>query len=544
MASEHKGRINNKRSSAGRTMRRFLEFPGDYISSVGRRNSLRRRRAHGGGALRVISNIAGWLCCAAICAATVFVIYDKMTSPVYICMSIDGQSVGAVDSVAQVEHARTRLEHNITEYTGQEYKLENKISFTLTAKNHMETLDDLGCYDALNSACGSGICEGYVMYADGIRIGSAASEDELYGALRTIGGDYASYLSEFDASVTDARVISEIKIEPVLMLQSELDGAEAIVEHFAEDMVSAPTAALQTFSADEDLNEENNITAEAESNADIPADAEVDTEADAASDAEVDAEADSVDAALSYENNSAPQSGLRYKIVRTETFNEVVISTTERVDDDNLYIGIEKQTQNGEDGIDAVTYRIESINGEEISRAEIARAPVVEMLPTIISVGVAALPDPVPTGTYIWPIEGDIWITSFYGEQREEYDGDSFHYGIDIDCPEGTDVMAADGGTVIYNATTRSYGTMIIIDHQNGYHTCYAHLSETLCDIGDEIYQGQLIAYSGNSGVSTAPHLHYEMRANETTVDPLDYLPYKVFYLERANMTIDIMKKK
>ncbi|MFA6947944.1 MAG: G5 domain-containing protein, partial [Eubacteriales bacterium] len=414
MASDKKLKKATKRGSAGRAARYFLEFPGDYISASRRRTLSRLRRSHRAAPLHLAGNIAGWICCALLCMTAVYSIFTTMSKPLYICVNIDGENVGAVASVEQVMSARDRLESDISEYTGETYTLGNKITFTLTAEIHTDILDSAGCYNALNSASGSGICEAVVLYADGVRIGSAGSEDELYSAMRSVCSEYEAYLSEADPSVTDAQIISALTFERVIMRQSELDGAAEIVARCTSGLAGTSESA-QAMSADDE-------------NADIGYGTE--------------------------NENASPDIVLRYKIVRTEAYNEIVKATTERAEDDSVYIGRETITQTGEDGLDCVTYRIESIDGEESERVEISRSHIVEMLPTVISVGTGELPDAVPTGTYIWPITGDIWITSFYGEQREEFDGESFHYGIDIDCAEGTEVMAADGGTVIYSATT------------------------------------------------------------------------------------------
>lgn len=89
----------------------------------------------------------------------------------------------------------------------------------------------------------------------------------------------------------------------------------------------------------------------------------------------------------------------------------------------------------------------------------------------------------------------------------------------------GTTVMAADGGTVTYAGYSGAYGYLVTIDHQNGMETRYAHNSELLVSVGDKVYQGQSIAKSGNTGRSTGPHVHFEIRVDGVAKDPLNYLP-------------------
>lgn len=120
------------------------------------------------------------------------------------------------------------------------------------------------------------------------------------------------------------------------------------------------------------------------------------------------------------------------------------------------------------------------------------------------------------TGTFVWPtvnrsISGnDYW---------------SGHLGIDIAAATGAPVYAADSGVVVYAASiSGGYGLMVMIDHGNGFHTLYAHLSQIVVRCGQNVGQGQTIAYSGSTGNSTGPHLHFEIRYGGAFVNPWDYL--------------------
>ena len=98
------------------------------------------------------------------------------------------------------------------------------------------------------------------------------------------------------------------------------------------------------------------------------------------------------------------------------------------------------------------------------------------------------------------------------------------HNGIDIAIVTGTPVKAAADGKVIYSGVNGGYGIMVIIDHGNGVETRYAHHSRNVVKVGDSVHRGQVIAYSGNTGNSTGPHLHFEIRCRNKPVDPMPYL--------------------
>ena len=126
---------------------------------------------------------------------------------------------------------------------------------------------------------------------------------------------------------------------------------------------------------------------------------------------------------------------------------------------------------------------------------------------------------------FIWPLEGE--VTSPFGWRIHPVFGTKQHHnGIDIDVPEGTIVHAAAPGTVrqIYN-DPEGYGTALVLEHADGYLTVYGHLSSVLVSVGQYVEVGQPVAESGNTGVSTGPHLHFEVRHGEFPIDPQRYLP-------------------
>ncbi len=121
------------------------------------------------------------------------------------------------------------------------------------------------------------------------------------------------------------------------------------------------------------------------------------------------------------------------------------------------------------------------------------------------------------------PLSGE--ITSPYGQRVHPVTGEAaLHTGVDIDAPEGTEIAAPRSGTVTEITEDPSFGTCMLLTHEDGYATFYAHLQETKLEPGTPVEQGELIALSGNTGVSTGPHLHFEIRKDGTAVDPAGYL--------------------
>ena len=115
-------------------------------------------------------------------------------------------------------------------------------------------------------------------------------------------------------------------------------------------------------------------------------------------------------------------------------------------------------------------------------------------------------------------------ITSEYGYRTSPEPG--FHHGLDIGMPTGTDICAVKDGTVVAAIRgTTGYGYYVMLDHGEGVETMYAHCSQLLVEVGDEVSKGDVIAKVGNTGKSTGPHCHFEVRINGEQVDPTPYLP-------------------
>ena len=130
------------------------------------------------------------------------------------------------------------------------------------------------------------------------------------------------------------------------------------------------------------------------------------------------------------------------------------------------------------------------------------------------------------TGSLIWPAPSCGYISSPYGWRIHPLFGnDKFHYGVDIPAYAGANIIASDSGTVAVATYSSSYGNYVMINHGGGIYTLYAHMSTLLVSAGQSVSQGQVIGYCGSTGWSKGPHLHYEVRVNGSTVDPLTYFP-------------------
>lgn len=124
----------------------------------------------------------------------------------------------------------------------------------------------------------------------------------------------------------------------------------------------------------------------------------------------------------------------------------------------------------------------------------------------------------------IWPADG--WLSSTFGIRRHPVTGQmEFHDGVDIAGRMGSPVVAAADGRVVMAGRRSGYGVAVIVDHGYGVRTLYGHLASFRVRPGQAVTKGQIIGAMGNTGLSTGPHLHYEVHVNGRPVDPLRYLP-------------------
>jgi murein DD-endopeptidase MepM/ murein hydrolase activator NlpD len=218
---------------------------------------------------------------------------------------------------------------------------------------------------------------------------------------------------------------------------------------------------------------------------------------------------------------SKPGAMVNLEVSQLVTSNEKIKHKVIEKKTDEMYEGEEEVQEEGHNGKRVVTSRIETVNGREVSNTAIVE--IVESQPKteVVLVGTAERPPSIGDGSFIWPAAaGTYRISSEYGWRWGR-----LHAGIDMACSPGTNVYASNAGIVTYAGHHPTYGNLVIIDHQTGYETRYAHNTSLLVSVGDEVYEGQHIAESGNTGRSTGPHIHFEVHWGGSSHNPREVLP-------------------
>jgi len=214
---------------------------------------------------------------------------------------------------------------------------------------------------------------------------------------------------------------------------------------------------------------------------------------------------------------SVPKPVVSVKTKQIVTFHEEIPYDVRKVEDANLYEGRQTVVEEGVKGEKKVEAEVVKVNGIEVEKNIIREVVISEPKPQVLKVGTKPVPKKSGTGVFGRPSYGT--LTSRFGKRWGHN-----HTGIDLGGKIGDPIYASDGGKVIFAGWSEGYGKLVKIDHENGYVTYYGHCSSILVKEGDRVAKGELIAKVGNTGRSTGPHLHFEVRKKGVPQNPLNYI--------------------
>lgn len=215
---------------------------------------------------------------------------------------------------------------------------------------------------------------------------------------------------------------------------------------------------------------------------------------------------------------TVPEPELSVTRVEQKYFEEIYDADVIYVDNHSWYTTQTKVLQQPSAGFRKVVVNVSYLNDKEVSREILKEEIVTEAVPKIVERGTKIPP------TYIKPISGGRLSSSFGKRTAPKKGASTYHKGVDWAVPTGTAVYASCGGTVAKAGWGSGYGYVVYLTHEDGRQTRYAHLSKVLVKAGQKVKQGERIALSGNTGVSTGPHLHFEMLIGGKQVNPIKYL--------------------
>lgn len=207
-------------------------------------------------------------------------------------------------------------------------------------------------------------------------------------------------------------------------------------------------------------------------------------------------------------------------VLRTEEryYEEDYEAKIQYVPNDDWYTTQQVTLQEPSAGHRKVVVNVSFRNDTEVNREILKEEVIMEAVPKIVEKGTKIPP------TYIKPISGGR-LSSTFGRRKAPTKGAStYHKGTDWATPIGTSVVASSSGTVVKAGWGKGYGYVVYINHADGRQTRYGHLSKVLVRPGQYVEQGQKIALSGNTGISSGPHVHFEILIGGSQVNALKYL--------------------
>lgn len=412
-------------------------------------------------------------------------------------VSFNGVALATVASEEEAAAARMSVERSISDVVGYDYTLEDSaVSYSTGLMSRSAVEDSEALENALNNQLAV-VEHGYALYVNGEFVGATQTEGALEGLLDQVSAPYRNentvsidFVENVEIRECDLPVEQFTNLADVALLLTSTKEGEVVYTVQKGDCWSV-------------IAQDHNMT-----NSELLAlNPGYDIDKLQIGDELV------ISNAVSY---------LTVVVTQMEYYVADVPYEIEYVDDNTMWQGDTRVISKGVFGTADTSALVTYQGATEISREIVTETILTQPVTQVEARGTLERPSWAPTGTFRWPTSGR--ITSPFG-YRYIFGSRSFHGGIDIANGTGTNIYAADGGVVNYAGWMSGYGYLVRIDHQNGYTTYYGHCSKLLVSVGDKVHKGQHIAEMGNTGRSTGPHLHFEVRLNGERKNPMNYLP-------------------
>lgn len=418
-------------------------------------------------------------------------------SPSY-AVTMNGETVGVVADASVVDDAISKVEATGSSILGYDYHVPGNVEydFAITLRSDLSSQQDIQNYFYNQLDDVSGELRKYQVVVDGQSVGVVKDQDALDELLQNFKDQYTN------ENTTSVEFLNNVEVKPIYAADSimTIDEMDQALRSNSNGSTTYTVTEGDTFygiayANDMSLSDLMALNPQADLNRLMVGDVL---------------------------NVKELTPVLSVQTVENVTYSEPIACPVETRDDPTMYKGESKIISQGVEGESQVNATVTYVNGQETGRVVNSTTTVREATTTIKAVGTKEKPTTASTGSFRWPITGR--ITSYFGG-RYIFGSYSYHSGLDISCSYGAAVCAADGGTVTYTGYKGSYGNLVIITHDNGTQTYYAHNSSIVVSTGQKVAKGQQIAKAGSTGRSTGVHCHFEVRVNGTAVNPLSYLP-------------------
>ncbi len=415
------------------------------------------------------------------------VILFMSTHTLAIKVTMSDRIIGYVNNTEEYDAAVIKAEEILSEQIGEESKIESVPTYEIAMVRKDLVLDATELENKVTQVSGETVGKNYGLFVDGTLIGTNTKESAIEEMLENIK---ASYQTNADNEVA-------IFVQNVEIIEgSYADSFAVSIAEMRSRLLSSSSIEIYIWEEEDTLDSvlaKHNMTRDTfmQLNPDVDL---------------VFNPGDSI-------NVVVVKPLVSVQVQRTIVYDKAIPHETDISYDPNVWANKKTVVTEGVDGVSEITATVLLIDGVEQGREIISEVVTREPITEVVIEGTKEI---VSSGKYMWPIDHWFVITDRYLEDR----GDRNHGALDIAAPEGISVFACDAGTVIEANWFGTYGYQVLILHDDGIYTRYAHCSALLVSAGDQVYQGQEIALLGNTGYSTGPHLHLEFIVDGEKTDP------------------------
>ncbi len=501
-------------------LRLFSAFPRTLRTLGSGFCSFFRRKDHSGAHRSKIEFLKAHRTHCIIAALSLFIIiYISLTLqvPVVLHAQINGKTIGVVESERVVDSAISNLEDQVEIILGERFRFPYEVSYTFARQQKSTLTEKNKISEELYTYISDLICTASGLYVDDVLV--AVCQDA-----QTIQEQLALFVGERVGS-EDTGILNEICIITQAYPRDSVISGQELYELL--NQMSLPFSEReQSTELGESTDSNEKEPLDPGKNETVPAMALL-----------ADTQYAKKEAPRSRSNRPQSIDSIKLDVytARIKSYEDTVPYRTVYQESDRHYTSMADVTRRGANGLAQVQAKVYYVDGKEVRRDIISQTELRAPVDQVISIGTKILPEELGYTSvtsyprrFIPPYIG--FVFSAYGNRE-----DGFHGGWDIPGAEGDNIYAAASGKVVVaigqdgsfshdsNLYT-GYGYCVVIEHENGYRTMYAHCNRINVTLGQEVKQGEKIAEIGNTGISEGNHVHFEIRRGTTRLDPALYI--------------------
>ncbi len=392
--------------------------------------------------------------------------------------------------------ALKKLDIELEKTTNHEISIESKFEVSASKAKDKEIASEEELYELIKSNITYSIMA-YELNVDGTRMGIFNSKEEAESLIEDVKEHFiASYDKE---SLIEVTTVENIEIKQVKATNSEIQKKEDLIDYIIKGTDEEKTYIVEKGDNYWNIAEYFNMSLDDLITANPQSDPERIQIGDEL-------------------NLIVPKPFINVQVKRKVIQEEKMPFETEYAYVSYMYNDETIVSKAGKYGVSEIEAIVTEQNGIQLAKEVINETVITSPVTQLVTTGTQDPPPKKGTGYFINPLPGAM-ISSRFGSRSG-----GFHLGQDMAKSSGSTIKAADGGTVTFAGWSGSYGYMVDIDHGGGFSTRYAHCSDLYVSAGEKVYQGKAIAAVGSTGVSSGPHLHFEVRKYGSVVNPASYI--------------------